>query len=93
VLGRPYGDALVAGEITLRRDAPGVPVIGYFDHVFPLADASIETVIGKSQDAFDATTAVGREQLHQLLEAQNYRLAWWRSGNEQINWRRFFEIK
>jgi (1->4)-alpha-D-glucan 1-alpha-D-glucosylmutase len=92
VLGRPYGDALQAGEITLRRDAAGVPIIGYFDHAFPLADASIETIGSKSQDSFDGATGAGREQLHHLLERQNYRLAWWRSGNDQINWRRFFEI-
>ena len=64
VLGRPYGDALKAGDITLRRDAAGVPIIGYFDHTFPLADASIETISNKSKDAFDGTTTAGREQLH-----------------------------
>lgn len=92
VLGRPYGEALAAGEIALQRDAAGLPVIGYFDHAFPLADSSIAAIGGRSREAFDAATAAGREQLHHLLEAQHYRLAWWRSANDQINWRRFFEI-
>jgi (1->4)-alpha-D-glucan 1-alpha-D-glucosylmutase len=30
--------------------------------------------------------------VHELLEAQHYRLAWWRSANDEINWRRFFDI-
>ena len=31
-------------------------------------------------------------RLSQLLEHQHYRLAWWRTAAEAINWRRFFEI-
>jgi (1->4)-alpha-D-glucan 1-alpha-D-glucosylmutase len=27
-----------------------------------------------------------------LLEAQHYRLSWWRTANDEINWRRFFDI-
>ncbi|UFN51456.1 malto-oligosyltrehalose synthase [Roseomonas sp. OT10] len=34
----------------------------------------------------------GRERLHGLLEAQNYRLAWWRAATDEINWRRFFDV-
>ena len=92
VLSRPYGEALGAGEISLRQNAAGVPIINYFDLTFPLADASIEGVKGGSPAVFDAATAAGRERLHRLLEAQHYRLAWWRSGNDQVNWRRFFDI-
>ena len=31
-------------------------------------------------------------RLHRLLEEQHYRLAWWRTANDEINWRRFFDI-
>ena len=27
-----------------------------------------------------------------LLARQHYRLAWWRIANDEINWRRFFDI-
>ena len=37
-------------------------------------------------------TEAGRERLHELLERQHYRLMWWRSANDEINWRRFFDI-
>jgi (1->4)-alpha-D-glucan 1-alpha-D-glucosylmutase len=37
-------------------------------------------------------TAAGRLLLHQLLERQHYRLAWWRCAPDEINWRRFFDV-
>jgi (1->4)-alpha-D-glucan 1-alpha-D-glucosylmutase len=33
-----------------------------------------------------------KRRLHELLERQNYRLAWWRAAADEINWRRFFDI-
>src|SRR5882724_3347441 len=32
------------------------------------------------------------EPLEALLSRQHYRLAWWRAANDEINWRRFFDI-
>jgi (1->4)-alpha-D-glucan 1-alpha-D-glucosylmutase len=32
------------------------------------------------------------DNLHQILEEQNYRLAYWKSGTHEINYRRFFTI-
>jgi len=40
----------------------------------------------------DAATVEGRERLHVLLERQAYRLAHWRTANDALNWRRFFDI-
>jgi (1->4)-alpha-D-glucan 1-alpha-D-glucosylmutase len=37
-------------------------------------------------------SAVGKSQLHQLLEQQAYRLANWRVAGDEINYRRFFDI-
>jgi (1->4)-alpha-D-glucan 1-alpha-D-glucosylmutase len=41
---------------------------------------------------FDAGTPEGQRRLHELLERQHYRLAWWRAAADEINWRRFFDI-
>ena len=41
---------------------------------------------------FAADTPDGTARLHALLERQHYRLAWWRTAAEEINWRRFFDI-
>ncbi|MFT6465110.1 malto-oligosyltrehalose synthase [Halopseudomonas sp.] len=32
------------------------------------------------------------DRFHQMLERQHYRLANWRTANDEINWRRFFDI-
>jgi len=42
--------------------------------------------------AHDPSNSAGRQQLDSLLDKQHYRLAWWRTAPEAINWRRFFEI-
>jgi (1->4)-alpha-D-glucan 1-alpha-D-glucosylmutase len=38
------------------------------------------------------TSAASRERLHRLLERQFFRLAWWRTAADEVNWRRFFDI-
>jgi (1->4)-alpha-D-glucan 1-alpha-D-glucosylmutase len=41
---------------------------------------------------FSTNTPEGTARLHALLERQHYRLAWWHTAAEEINWRRFFDI-
>ncbi len=43
-------------------------------------------------DRFNAPSPEGMAALHEILETQHYRLAWWRNAAEEINWRRFFEV-
>jgi (1->4)-alpha-D-glucan 1-alpha-D-glucosylmutase len=43
-------------------------------------------------EAYAGADPVPRERLHRLLERQHYRLAWWRTANDEINWRRFFDV-
>lgn len=43
-------------------------------------------------DAFSPHNTDSRERLHRLLERQHYRLAWWRTASDEINWRRFFDV-
>ncbi|WP_277182963.1 malto-oligosyltrehalose synthase [Caballeronia sp. BR00000012568055] len=50
--------------------------------------AAIEAVLA----AHSAETPAGRERLHRLLERQHYRLAWWRTAADEVNWRRFFDV-
>jgi (1->4)-alpha-D-glucan 1-alpha-D-glucosylmutase len=86
VLGKPLADALAAGEITLSRQADGECAVRYFDHYFPLAPND-EAEVRRAPAEF-----AGRERLHGLLRRQHYRLAGWRVANDEINWRRFFDI-
>jgi (1->4)-alpha-D-glucan 1-alpha-D-glucosylmutase len=82
-LGRPYWQTLEAGEISLARQADGTPVLRYFDRVLPIRPEDHEIDFG-------AFSTGG--QFHELLERQHYRLAWWRTTNDTINWRRFFDV-
>jgi (1->4)-alpha-D-glucan 1-alpha-D-glucosylmutase len=43
-------------------------------------------------EAYAGTDPVPRDRLHRLLERQHYRLAWWRTATDEVNWRRFFDI-
>lgn len=89
VLGRPYGEALAAGEIILDREHR---LFRYFSHCFPLNPQNLAALTSSSPADLDPRSDAGREALHELLEMQHYRLLWWRSANDDINWRRFFDI-
>ncbi len=92
-LGKPYGEVLKAGELSLHV-APdtGRLSVAYYDRLFPLNPRSHEDLAGDFAKAFDTREPEGRANLHRLLERQYYRLAWWRTAADEINWRRFFDI-
>ncbi|MCQ9155638.1 malto-oligosyltrehalose synthase [Acidomonas methanolica] len=46
----------------------------------------------KVSAVFAQGTPVGRAHLAELLDRQHYRLAWWRTGDDRLNWRRFFDV-
>lgn len=98
-LGEPYGAALAAGHLRLHFDPRRAGFeVRYFDNPFPITPDSIEPgphsagAIQAILAAHNGPDAASRERLHRLLERQHYRLAWWRTAAEAINWRRFFEI-
>jgi malto-oligosyltrehalose synthase len=94
-LGKPYGQALADGEIALAYDAAHGWAARYFHHVFPIRPEDATLLDRDPPDArrrHDPATPAGRESLHRLLERQHYRLAWWRTAGDLINWRRFFDV-
>ena len=54
----------------------------------PTARQSLDAVL----PLFDGANPNGAIRLHNLLERQHYRLAWWRTASDEINWRRFFDV-
>ncbi|WP_447926733.1 malto-oligosyltrehalose synthase [Vreelandella sp. EE27] len=54
----------------------------------PDARACLEGVLG----LFKASDPHGITRLHALLSRQHYRLAYWRTASDEINWRRFFDV-
>ncbi|MDP9412983.1 MAG: malto-oligosyltrehalose synthase [Pseudomonadota bacterium] len=106
-LGAPYAEVVASGELRLDYEAgkERLSVLAYGTHRFPIRPddyASLLREVGAERlDArtaaalksrYDPRTEEGRPRLHDLLERQHYRLAWWRVAGDEINWRRFFEI-
>jgi (1->4)-alpha-D-glucan 1-alpha-D-glucosylmutase len=83
VLEDRYGRLLEQGAITLEPGAE--PVVRYRDLAFPLAPETLDgqnvEAVRLDVDAFDS-----------LLQRQHYRLSYWRSAQEELNYRRFFTI-
>ena len=86
-----YGEALEAGEITLHGGAEGWE-IRYFGSAFPVDPADGSEIAALGVGSYNAAEPASRARLHRLLQRQHYRLAWWRTAGDEINWRRFFEI-
>ncbi|MBI1179743.1 MAG: malto-oligosyltrehalose synthase [Alphaproteobacteria bacterium] len=102
-LGEPLREALAGGAIALAAGptAGALRLTAHDAHVFPVRPEDCERLLGPSPTAetvdrilrhHDPATEEGRENLAALLDRQHYRLAWWRTGNDCLNWRRFFTI-
>ncbi len=84
ILGHHYGRVLQSGDLELEREGDEV-VVRYFEHVLPIAPGSVEV-----EDL--ARLNAEPELLHEVLERQHYRLAYWRAAGQELNYRRFFSI-
>ena len=93
-LGRPYGEALADGEITLAAEGPTGLAAIYYDDLFPIRPRDAQAILAAPDGLapYDAATPEGRARLHALLEKQNFRLSHWKLASEEINWRRFFDV-
>lgn len=94
-LGRPYAEALGAGEITIVN-SDGHIQAAYWDSRFPLSPDSLERAGLEASDPSIATRIAelnaDTEALHGLLDTQHYRLVWWQLSRERLGYRRFFTI-
>ncbi|WP_321813366.1 MULTISPECIES: malto-oligosyltrehalose synthase [unclassified Paraburkholderia] len=50
--------------------------------------SAIECVL----ESYSSDDPMPRDRLHRLLERQHFRLAWWRTASDEVNWRRFFDV-
>ncbi|MDX1621573.1 MAG: malto-oligosyltrehalose synthase [Nitriliruptorales bacterium] len=98
VLLPELGDELIT-EITDRRELRLVHRDGefrvvYHEHEWPVREGSIEELGLEPADPSDIAQALtdDRGRLLTLLMRQHYRLVHWRRANEELNYRRFFDI-
>ena len=101
-LRQDYGQALQDGGISLQHEpATDDFVITHYEHRFPIspesrefvmADCANRSAIEQCLNGFHPATVAGQKRLHALLEKQHYRLASWRTADDDINWRRFFNV-
>jgi (1->4)-alpha-D-glucan 1-alpha-D-glucosylmutase len=76
VLGAPIEAVLEAGDIAIKHDGSRAMLVLYGERCFPIRDED-ERETG---------------DLCALLERQHYRLAFWKTANDDLNWRRFFTV-
>ncbi len=81
------GDDLdrVLDEMALAVE-DGEHVVTYHDHRFPVRPGSL------AEAGIDDPTSVSTDQLRDLLAIQHYDLRYWRSGVEELTYRRFFDV-
>ncbi|WP_035911819.1 malto-oligosyltrehalose synthase [Knoellia sinensis] len=77
VLGSPLADVLASGELSVAADG---------------GRAGDETVLRYYDHEFPVAPGTGELELADLVAAQHYRLAHWRDGAEDLNYRRFFDV-
>jgi (1->4)-alpha-D-glucan 1-alpha-D-glucosylmutase len=58
------------------------------------ASGEFRDAVERAVDSFNGHPGEPRsfDRLHELLQQQHYRLAYWRVGSEEMNYRRFFDI-
>ncbi|ROS78961.1 malto-oligosyltrehalose synthase [Cellulomonas sp. PhB143] len=87
VLGARIGDVLASGELVL--DEIEVPVAATGDRLD--APATV-TVLRYYDHVFPVRPGTEDLPLAELVERQHYRLAFWRVADEELNYRRFFDV-
>ncbi len=90
VLGEEYEQVLRDGQLKAVFEN-GEVTVRYFDHVFPVCPQSIAAP-GKILDELVQELNGDGQALERFLDLQHYRLAFWRRGDTELNYRRFFNI-
>ena len=103
ILGGQYGEVLERGELRLEIQDDQL-TLAYGDNRLPINTRRtpeldhVPDLSPADRDAMLATfngipgQARSFDALHELLEDQAYRLAYWRTASHEINYRRFFDV-
>lgn len=89
VLGDTLDKVLARDELWLEPNS-GSARIRYFDQHFPLDPATVPAEL--PNDRSWSLGVHGRQRMRALLGCQHYQLAFWRTAERDINYRRFFDV-
>lgn len=90
VLGDTLEDVLDRGELSLMRQADHIR-LKYFDRTFPVSPETESTLTDADLSHWHEGNE-GRKRMRELVDAQRYRLAFWKRASVAINYRRFFDV-
>ncbi len=90
VLGDTLEAVLDRGELSLQRQGARIR-LKYFDKTFPVARET-ESELGRADLSRWHEGKQGRARMRELVDAQWYRLAFWKRALIAINYRRFFDV-
>ena len=95
VLGERYQNALERGALKIHFEN-GEFTLRYFENKFPLAESSLgelkKIVRKKNTDGELNQINSDPDALDAIIQQQHYRLSFWRTGDSELNYRRFFNI-
>lgn len=90
VLGDTLEAVLDRGELSLVRQGERIR-LKYLDRSFPLSPET-EAAVGDADLSRWHEGTEGRKRMRELVDAQRYRLAFWKRASVAINYRRFFDV-
>jgi (1->4)-alpha-D-glucan 1-alpha-D-glucosylmutase len=90
VLADTLEAVLDRGELSLVRQEERIR-LKYFDHTFPVAPET-ESALRDADLARWHEGDAGRARMRAVVDAQRYRLAYWKRASVAINYRRFFDV-
>ncbi|UPG96169.1 malto-oligosyltrehalose synthase [Luteibacter aegosomatissinici] len=91
ILGDGYDAVLRSGQLRLARRGEAW-VLRLYDDYLPLSPASAAALGDDALHVHEPRHDGGRARLHELIEKQHYRLAFWKLASDMVNYRRFFDI-
>jgi (1->4)-alpha-D-glucan 1-alpha-D-glucosylmutase len=93
ILDAPYARVLEAGQLKVVFENERF-ALAYHERQFPLTLPKLHAALAQSIPAINGIPGNPEsfDELHALVQQQHYRLAFWRIGAEEINYRRFFDI-
>jgi malto-oligosyltrehalose synthase len=90
VLSDTLEAVLDRGELSLMREGERIR-LKYFDRTFPVSPETERDLRHADVDRWHDGKS-GRARMRQLVDAQRYRLAFWKRASVAINYRRFFDV-